>query len=56
MLKTRKPSKDKTDRAIIPKLNSALFNAENYSFDNSILLYDDKILKYAVGWCYTDEL
>ena len=51
-----KPSKEKTDKAIIPKLNSALFTADNYSSNNSILLYDDKIIKYAVGWCYTDEL
>lgn len=56
MLKIRKPSKEKTDEAIIPKLNSALFSADNYNYDNSILLYNDKIIKYAVGWCYTDEL
>lgn len=51
-----KISKEKTDKAIIPKLNSALFIADNYNYDNSILLYEDKIKKYAVGWCYTDEI
>ena len=56
MLKIRKPSKEKTDKAIIPKLNSVLFSADNYNYDNSILLYEDKIVRYAVGWCYTDEL
>lgn len=37
-----KPSKEKLDKAIIPKLNSALFTPDNYSSDNSILLHEDK--------------
>lgn len=48
-------SKEKMDKAIIPKLNSALFTADNYEVDNSILLDEYKIKKYAIGWCYTDE-
>ena len=49
-------SEKMTNKSIIPKLNSALFTADNYSSDNSILLYKDKLIKYALGWCYTDEL
>jgi len=41
--------------ACVPKLNSALFTYDNYNNDNSILLYPEKIQKYAIGWCYSEE-
>ena len=50
-----KPSKEKLDKAIIPKLNSTLFNMELYNRDNSILLHFDKMKEYAIGWCFSDE-
>lgn len=49
-------TKEHEEMATIPKLNSALFTTDNYEVDNSLLLYEDKIREYAIGWCYTDEL
>ena len=51
----KKLSKEKLDKATIPKLNSALFNMELYSRDNFILSDFDKVQKYAIGWCFSDE-
>lgn len=55
MSKKERFTEEHEKMATIPKLNSALFTIENYNRDNSILLYFDKMQKYAVGWCYADE-
>lgn len=49
-------SPDKEKKIIIPKLNSAQFNIDNYNNNNSILMDRDKMRKYAVGWCYGEDL
>ena len=48
-------TKEHEEMVTIPKLNSVLFTADNYNPDNSILLDKNKLVKYAVGWCYSDE-
>ena len=43
-------------RCILPKLNSSIFIKDNYNYNNSILADTDKMRKYAIGWCYSEEL
>lgn len=40
----------------LPKFSPRSFTADSYNSNNSLLCYKDKLKKFALGWCYGEEL
>lgn len=40
----------------LPKFSPRYFTAESYNSNNNLLCYDDKLKKFALGWCYAENL